>query len=53
MQLSDRIAKSPRLAVKNALVARLEKHAIATHKPTGNSATKSNVKEAARLDVNG
>ena len=29
MQLSDRIAKSPRLGVKNALVARLEKHANA------------------------
>jgi Rod binding domain-containing protein len=50
MQLSDRIAKSPRLGVKNALVARLEKHHGATPKT---ASTKTAVKTTGKLDVNG
>jgi Rod binding domain-containing protein len=49
MQLSDRIAKSPRLGVKNALVAKLEKHHGVTPQTTKTAA----VKQTKRLDVNG
>jgi hypothetical protein len=50
MQLSDRIAKSPRLGVKNALVARLEKHQGVTPKTKPVTTT---VKTNGKLDVNG